>query len=101
MSSLAISNGGRPLEQRSSSTTASSLVDAINAPQIRTSRRAAAAFSLGRQPEESVTRCKQTQCGDTQRHDTVFIVQSDFAAALPIRVMTRSSNSLRRDHWTL
>jgi len=42
MSSLAISSGGRPLEQRSWTTTAPSFVDAIHAPQILTRHRAAA-----------------------------------------------------------
>jgi len=56
MSSLTIFSGGRPLEQRSGRTTAPSFVDAIHVPRILTSRRTAAAFSLGRQPEESVTR---------------------------------------------
>jgi len=41
MSSLAISSGGRPLEQRSCSTIAPSSIDAAHGPRIRTSRRAA------------------------------------------------------------
>jgi len=68
MSSLAVPSGVRPLEQRSSPTTAPSFVDAIHAPQLLTSRRAAAALSLGRQPEESVTRCKQPQSDDRKRY---------------------------------
>jgi len=39
MSSLGISSGGRPLEQRSCPTTTPSFVDVIHDPQILTNRR--------------------------------------------------------------
>ena len=80
MSSLTICSGGRPLEQRSGPTTAPSFIDAIHDPQLLASRRAAAAFSLGRQPEESVTRGKHPQSGDRNaaRH------WSSFNRALPL-----------------
>ena len=81
MSSLAISSGGRPLEPRSCPTIAPSFVDSITDPQIRTIRRAAA-FSVGRQPEESVTRWNQLRSGDGNRNETVFSVSLSSAAAL-------------------
>jgi len=65
MSSLASSCGGRPPEQRSCRATAPSFVDAAHSPRIRVSRRVAAAFSLGRQPEESGMRGNQPQSGDS------------------------------------
>jgi hypothetical protein len=69
-----------PLEQRSCRATEPSFPDAIHDRRIRTSRRAAAAFSLGRQPEESVTRGKHPQSGDRNaaRH------WSSFNRALPL-----------------
>ena len=81
MSSLAISRSGRAPGQRPCRVTAPSLVDAVYGPRIRTSRRSAAAFSIGRQPEESATRCKQPQSGDTKCDHTLVIVQSCSAAA--------------------
>jgi len=77
---LASSCGGRASEQRSCRATASSSVDAAQSPRIRASRRAAAAFSLGRQPEESGTRGNQPQSGD--RNATTRC--SSFNRALPL-----------------
>jgi hypothetical protein len=93
MSSLAISCGGGRHEQRSCRATAPSFVDAAHSPRIRASRRAAAAFSLGRQPEESVTRGNQLHSGDRECDHCLVICHSCSAAAPQLLVMTLSSES--------
>jgi hypothetical protein len=99
MSSLAISSGGRALEQRSCLTTASSFVDAIHDPQILTSHRAAT--------ENATKQCSSfnralplLRSSQMRAVTNLWLTPAaiNAAAAQQLIVMTRSSDSLRRDH---